>query len=47
MLEQASVDFRTVVSTEADQIAVAPGYPEREWTEGGRRYFEYVMDAPM
>lgn len=41
------VEFRTLVSTEEDQIAVAPGYPEREWIENGRRYFEYVMDAPM
>jgi len=41
------VDFRTVVSTAADQIAVVPGYLEREWLEGGRRHFEYVMDAPM
>ncbi|MGB0513533.1 MAG: ABC transporter permease subunit, partial [Wenzhouxiangellaceae bacterium] len=41
------VDFRTIVSTEADQIAVAPGYPRREWEADGRRYFEYVMDAPM
>ncbi|MGB0262971.1 MAG: M1 family aminopeptidase, partial [Henriciella sp.] len=29
------------------QIAVAPGYLEREWDEGDRRYFEYVMDAPI
>lgn len=41
------VDFRTTVSTTADQIAIAPGYLEREWEEGGRRYFEYVMDAPI
>ena len=41
------VNFRTIVSTSADQIAVAPGYLEREWTEGDRRYFEYVMDAPI
>lgn len=41
------VSFRTVVSTSADQIAVAPGYLEREWTEGDRRYFEYVMDRPI
>ncbi|MGK7295833.1 MAG: M1 family aminopeptidase [Candidatus Wenzhouxiangella sp. M2_3B_020] len=41
------MDFRTVVSTEADQVAVAPGYLQREWEEGGRRYFEYEMDAPM
>ena len=41
------VDFRTVVSTEADQIAVVPGYLERAWVADGRRHFEYVMDAPM
>jgi len=41
------VDFRTTVSTDAGQIAVAPGYLEREWEEGGRRHFEYVMDTPI
>lgn len=41
------VNFRTTVSTSADQIAVAPGYLAREWTEGDRRYFEYVMDVPI
>ncbi len=41
------VVFHTVVSTSADQIALAPGYLEREWTEKGRRYFEYAMDAPI
>ena len=40
--------FRTVFSTSADQIAVAPGYlvgavEERE----GRRYFTYEMDEPI
>lgn len=41
------VSFRTTVSTSADQIVVAPGYLEREWVEGDRRYFEYVMDRPI
>jgi len=41
------VDFETVVSTSADQIALAPGYLEREWEEDGRRYFHYTMDAPI
>lgn len=41
------VDFRAIVSTSEDQIAVTPGYLEREWTENGRRYFEYVMDVPI
>lgn len=41
------IDFSTVVSTSADQIALAPGYLQREWTENGRRYFHYTMDVPM
>ncbi|MCI5047244.1 MAG: hypothetical protein MRY59_07060 [Aquisalinus sp.] len=41
------VTFAATVSTEPDQIAMAPGYLEREWTENGRRYFRYVMDAPI
>ena len=41
------VSFRTIVSTSGDQTAIAPGYLEREWTEGGRNYFEYVMDRPI
>ena len=40
-------DFTAVVSTAPDQTAVAPGYLEREWQENGRRYFKYVMDAPI
>ena len=39
--------FHTVVSTSADQIAIAPGYLKADRTEGDRRYFEYAMDAPI
>ena len=39
--------FRTTMSTSADQIAVAPGYLQREWQENGRRYFEYEMDEKI
>jgi aminopeptidase N len=35
------------VSTQADQIAIAPGNLEREWTEGPRRFFHYRADAPI
>src|SRR5580704_457022 len=38
------VTFHAVVSTSPDQIAIAPGYLKREWTENGRRYFDYGMD---
>ncbi len=41
------VDYETVVSTSADQIALAPGYLQREWEQEGRRYFHYRMDAPI
>ncbi len=41
------ITFDAVVSTVPDQIAVAPGYLQKEWTENGRRYFHYKMDAPI
>jgi hypothetical protein len=41
------INFETTVSTIPSQIAIAPGYLEREWEEGGRRYFHYRMDAPI
>jgi hypothetical protein len=41
------IRFETTVSTSPDQIAVAPGYLQKEWTQDGRRYFHYKMDAPI
>lgn len=41
------ISFDTTVSTAADQIAVAPGYLQKEWTANGRHYFHYTMDKPM
>jgi len=41
------VDFKATVSTTPDQIAIAPGYLQKEWEEGGRKYFEYEMDSPI
>ncbi|MEW9572071.1 ABC transporter permease/M1 family aminopeptidase [Rhodanobacter sp. Si-c] len=41
------ISFDTTVSTAADQIALAPGTLQKEWTEGNRRYFHYVMQQPM
>jgi hypothetical protein len=37
------ITFKCVVSTSADQIAIAPGYLTKEWAENGRRYFAYDM----
>lgn len=41
------ITFDAVLSTNTDQIAIAPGYLQKEWTEGGKRYFHYKMDAPI
>ncbi|GAB3229568.1 M1 family aminopeptidase [Hymenobacter seoulensis] len=41
------IRFETTVSTSPDQVAVAPGYLQKEWTTDGRRYFHYKMDRPM
>ena len=46
------IDFETTVSTVPDQIALAPGYLQREWTEdspehGKRRYFHYKSDTKI
>jgi ABC-2 type transport system permease protein len=41
------VDFSAVVSTEEDQLPIAPGYVQREWTDGGRRYVEFKSDTPI
>ena len=37
------VKFHAVVSTSPDQIAVAPGYLTRAWSQDGRQYFDYDM----
>lgn len=41
------VRFEIILSTSADQRAIAPGRLQREWRENERRYFHYKMDAPM
>jgi hypothetical protein len=41
------VHFEATLSTSADQIALAPGYLQKTWTQGGRRYFHYVQDSPI
>ena len=41
------IAFDAVVGTAETQIAVAPGALRRTWTDGVRRYFHYVADAPI
>ena len=41
------VNFQGTVGTSADQIAIMPGYLQKEWQQNGRRYFTYKADAPI
>ena len=41
------INFSATVSTSKNQRAIAPGYLEKEWTENGRRYFQYKMDEKI
>ncbi|WP_196888492.1 ABC transporter permease/M1 family aminopeptidase [Aureivirga sp. CE67] len=41
------IDFQATVSTSMDQIAIAPGYLQKEWEKDGRRYFQYKMDSKI
>lgn len=41
------ITFEAVVTTSADQVAIAPGYLVSESTANGRRRFHYKMDVPM
>lgn len=41
------IRFEATVSTIPTQIAIAPGYLEKEWESNGRKYFKYKMDRPI
>ncbi|MEM6298309.1 MAG: M1 family aminopeptidase [Bacteroidota bacterium] len=41
------IRFEMTISTANDQIAIAPGYLQKEWEEDGRKHFHYKMDQPM
>lgn len=41
------ITFEAVVSTSADQTALAPGRLQSQWEQDGRRYFSYRMDEPI
>ena len=41
------IDFEIIMSTSEDQVAIAPGYLQKEWKEDGRSYYHYKMDVPM
>jgi hypothetical protein len=39
------ITYHTVVSTSGDQIAISPGYLQKQWTKDGRNYYEYSMGS--
>jgi ABC-2 type transport system permease protein len=41
------LSFDGEVSTDDDQLAIAPGTLVKEWSDGGRRHFRYHMDGPV
>lgn len=41
------IRYNCVISTSPDQIAISPGYLQKEWTADNKRYFHYKMDAPI
>lgn len=41
------ITFEGTVNTAPDQIAVMPGYLQKEWEENGRRYFTYKMEGEL
>jgi len=43
----AWIDFEIIVSTSADQTALAPGYLQKQWTNDGRNYFHYKTENPV
>lgn len=40
------INVETVISTSADQIAVAPGSLLEKWEKNGRNYYHYKVDHP-
>lgn len=41
------IDFEATVSTSKDQIAIATGYLQKEWSENDRNYYHYKMDQKI
>jgi len=41
------ITFEGTVSTAPDQIAIMPGYLQKEWEENGRKYYSYKMEGEL
>jgi ABC-type transport system involved in multi-copper enzyme maturation permease subunit len=42
-----AIRLETILSTDEDQIGVAPGTLQRTWTDNGRRFFQYDTGEPI
>jgi aminopeptidase N len=41
------INFDITLGTSPDQMAIAPGYLQKQWQANGKKYFHYVMDIPI
>ncbi|MBO6523374.1 MAG: hypothetical protein JJ971_06075 [Balneolaceae bacterium] len=41
------IHFEVTIGTDKNQIAIAPGRLQNQWTEGNRSYFRYKTDQPI
>lgn len=41
------IPFRTTLSTSGDQVGISVGDLVREWSEGGRNYYEFKASVPV
>ncbi|MGA8429543.1 MAG: M1 family aminopeptidase [Candidatus Sulfotelmatobacter sp.] len=39
------ITYHSIVSTSADQTAIAPGYLQKQWQANGRNFYEYSMGS--
>ncbi len=46
-LDSDWIDFETIISTELDQVAIAPGDLVRQWVDLDRNYFHYKTSTPI
>lgn len=41
------ITFEGTVSTDLDQLAIMPGYLQKEWVANGRKYYQYKMEGEL
>ncbi|PQJ79264.1 hypothetical protein BTO18_08800 [Polaribacter porphyrae] len=41
------VNFEAIISTNENEIAITPGYLQKEWKKNDRAYYHYIMNKPI